>query len=325
MSISTSTSSSASSPVSTSGFSSSTASAPSTSSSASHTFSMSVVERPDTERSTSSLTPSTISPTFSSKHRPSSVHSFSTSSTSLPGTTSSYLPATPFTIAVPSDAPSSTPSSAISSTAVAPQAVNDSVSPGSHRARIIAGATVSAVAFLGLIILAALYRHRRFNPKGILGFHGNHSRRAFTVHPRAEDEDDDAWKHSTVSDGDDDEALPKLPHYIPHSRTASADYRGSLSSQIALWAEMRVVEPLPLSRPTSPPATSNDRANLNRGALSPDTSNSSIQLLRMKSTVSSIGSNYSSESLGRAGSRDDQLFVRLPQIILQRLYWDRRE
>ncbi|KAJ7033272.1 hypothetical protein C8F04DRAFT_1396133 [Mycena alexandri] len=221
----------------------------------------------------------------------------------------SYLPATPLAISVISDSTSSATSSGISSTAVVPQqVVNDSASPRSHRSRIIAGATVSAIAFLGLIIFTAVYRHRRSK-----GLHGNHSRRAFMVHPRAEDEDD--WKHTTISDGDDNEVysrLPKLPHYIVHSRATSSDYRGSLSSQTALWAEMRVVDPLPLSRPTSPPSMSNNRGN--PGVLSPEASNSSIQLLRMKSAASSIGSNYSSESIGRPGSRnrDAQLLGRLP-------------
>ncbi|KAJ7176978.1 hypothetical protein C8R46DRAFT_47256 [Mycena filopes] len=201
---------------------------------------------------------------------------------------------------------SSAKSSQTSPTFVAPQATNASHSPRTHRAAVIAGATVSAIALLGLIAVALTLLYRRYLrhkslPTFRFGFHRNHSRRAFIVHSRGAnyDDGDDDWKvESTFSPTTDTpgyfdaQLMTKTPHYIVHSESR----RGSTvsgSSQVALWAATHLVQPVPLSplsRPASPPADA---------------------LQRMKSVTSSVGSEYSTES-AVSRNRDPQFLGRLP-------------
>ncbi|KAJ7174918.1 hypothetical protein C8R46DRAFT_1031502 [Mycena filopes] len=217
-----------------------------------------------------------------------------------------------------------------------------------HRnpADIQRGITVSAVAFLGLLILAALLFHRHRRSRRQLGLHANHSSRGFMVHPRAEDEDE--WKQATrsptnsptsASGAQSPQAYSPLatatgngkpPHYIVHS---ARTHRRSASTHTLLWAESllpmslsRAPTPAPVSAANSNPdstATGNRELSGPRSeseSRSPSASsdlNSPIQLLRMnsKSVTSSVGSDSSSEAVELGAdqrNRDARVLARLP-------------
>ncbi|KAJ7728094.1 hypothetical protein B0H16DRAFT_1894235 [Mycena metata] len=136
-----------------------------------------------------------------------------------------------------------------------PQVINPH--PKYNRSTIIAAATISAVAFLGLLIIAVMLCRRPSRND----LRGRHTRRAFMIHPRAEDEDE--WKQATMSPSTSPTAdtptyspIPKPPHYIVHSRT-SLDHPRAVASHAVLWAATHLEQPLPLSRGTtgSPPST----------------------------------------------------------------------
>ncbi|KAJ7023990.1 hypothetical protein C8F04DRAFT_1253380 [Mycena alexandri] len=289
-------------------------SAPSTSPSTSTTmFSAPLSTNGEPNRSASASILPPLAPTSSPSATSSSTQA---SSTSFPSSSavSSYLPAMSSSTVLLLSITISTIPTETSSAAVFPPQVNSS-NPNSNRSTIIAGATVSVVAFLGLVIVRVMLycRPSKDEPRG------KHTRRAFMIHPRAEDEDD--WKQATLSPSTSPTTdtpvyspISKAPHYIVHSRT-SLDQPRSVFSQAVLWAATHLEQPLPLSRATSPPSTCGKYTDAappvspphNLDGVSPSAPSSSVPLLWIKSPTSS-----EEEPIVGLRNRDVRILGRLP-------------